>query len=352
MSKPVAPSTVSVPIQSGPNGIPPAVVRLAEIAKTDPQLRALIERVSSKQGTKEENERLESIVDRIALELSSSGEAVAATVQLLQPNSVTSDPKNATARAAAFGAPASRPPSLAAPSLKEGKKGHGTGLKSPESSKPPTPQLSKAAIPAAAAPSPLVTAGPTPDSSKASSRTTSPTEAPTSTPINNPPAKPATFVKPENGVTTTPPTTKTTQPQNEKFEVSIEKGSWNVETKCPMEDNLSVRLIACNQTKIASTAPGMAYKYCPYKFEIDPNNFASVVVENCPSNPNAKTIVTMILKKEREGSGDRTVVLTFDRFVNPDTKAVESGRVQARRFCRWLRGVNTSIAYSNKRLVV
>ncbi|KAJ4417287.1 hypothetical protein N0V85_001911 [Neurospora sp. IMI 360204] len=352
MSKPVAPSTVSVPVQSGPNGIPPAVVRLAEIAKTDPQLRALIERVGSKQGTKEENERLESIVDRIALELSSSGEAVAATVQLLQPNSVNSDPKNTTARAEASGAPASRPPSLAVPSLKEGKKGQGTGLKSPESSKPPTPQLTRATIPPGAAPSPLVTAGPTPDSSKASSRTTSPTEAPISTATNNLPAKPATFVKPENGVTATPPTTKTTQPQNEKFEVSIEKGSWNVETKCPMEDNLSVRLIACNQTKIASTAPGMAYKYCPYKFEIDPNNFASVVVENCPSNPNAKTIVTMILKKEREGSGDRTVVLTFDRFVNPDTRAVESGRVQARRFCRWLRGVNTSMAYSNKRLVV
>ncbi|EGO54287.1 hypothetical protein NEUTE1DRAFT_87492 [Neurospora tetrasperma FGSC 2508] len=309
--------------------IPPAVVRLAEIAKTDPQLRALIDRVGSKEGTKEENERLERIVDQIALELSSSGEAVAATVQLLQPKSVSSGPKNM--------------------------KGHGTGLRSPESSKPPTPHLTKAAIsPAAAAPAPLVTAGPTPDSSTASSRTTSPTEvpAPTSTSINNPHVKPpivkpATFVKPENGVTAT---AKATQPQNqnEKFEVTIEKGSWNVDTNCPTEDKLSVRLIACNQTKIASTAPGLPYKNCPYKFEIDPNKFANVVVENCPSSPNAKTIVTIILKKGREGSGDRTVVLTFDRFVNPDTKTVESGRVQARRFCRWLRGVNTSIAYSNK----
>ncbi|KAK3503825.1 hypothetical protein B0T13DRAFT_522721 [Neurospora crassa] len=328
---PTAPAAAAaVAAVAASTDIPPAVVRLAEIAKTDPQLRALIDRVGSKEGTKEENERLEHIVDQIASELSSSGEAVAATVQLLQPKSVSSGPKSM--------------------------KGHGTGLRSPESSKPPTPHLTKAAISpaAAAAPAPLVTAGPTPDSSTASSRTTSPTEvpAPMSTSIHNPPVKPspvkpATFVKPKNGVTTT---AKTTQPQNqnEKFEVTIEKGSWNVNTNGATEDKLSVRLIACNQTKIASTAPGLPYKNCPYKFEIDPNKFANVIVENCPSSPSAKTIVTLVLKKGREGSGDRTVVLTFDRFVNPDTKTVESGRVQARRFCRWLRGVNTSIAYSNK----
>lgn len=358
-TKPAASNTASVTTQSGPSGIPPAVVRLAEIAKTDPQLRALIEKVGSKEGTKEDEERLTSIVDRIAAELSSSGEAVAATVQSLRPSSAKSDAKNPTARAESSGAPASRP------SPKEGKKGPGLGLKSPESSKPPTPQLAKATIPSTATPTPLVTAGPTPESSKANSRTSSPTEAPTSTTtlINIPAAaaaaKPATFVKPEQGVATAPApaAAKTGQPpNNEKFEVTIGKGSWNVETSEPWGDDRTVRLIACSQTKIASTAPGQEYQYCPYKFDIDPMNFADAVVENSPStspNANAKTIVTIVLKKELEGSGgeDRKVVLTFDRFVNPDTNAVESGRVQARRFCRWLRGVNTSIAYSNKRFV-
>ncbi|KAH7630081.1 hypothetical protein B0T09DRAFT_141851 [Sordaria sp. MPI-SDFR-AT-0083] len=350
-SKPVAPSTVSVPIQSGPKAIPPAVLRLAEMAKTDPQLRALIDRVSSKQGTAEENERLEGIVDRIAKELSSSGEAVKATVLSTQPKLVISDSKKATARVEASGAPASQPPSLQVPSLHGGKKGHGTGLKSPESSKPPTPRLTKATILSSAVQSPLVTAGPTPDTSTASSRTTSPAEASTSAsiPTSNSPAKPATFVKAENGVatTTTPATTKTVQAgENEKFEVTIGKGSWNVETMEHMEDKLSVRLIASNQTKIASTAPGKEYEHCPYKFDIDPQDVASVVVENCATN--AKTVVTIVLKKGRDGSGDKNVMLTFDRFVNPDSRTVESGRVQARRFCRWLRGVNTSIAYSNK----
>lgn len=352
-TKPAAPNTASVTSQSGPSSIPPAVVRLAEIAKTDPQLRALIEKVGSKEGTKEDEERLTSIVDRIASELSSSGEAVAATVQSLRPSSVKSDAKNPTARVEASGTGAS----ASHLSLKEGKKGQGLGLKSPQSSKPPTPQLAKATIPSAATPSPLVTAGPTPESSTANSRTSSPTEAPTSTttPINNPAAaaaKPATFVKSENRVTTAPMAVaaKTGQPPNEKFEVTIGKGSWNVETNEPWGDDRTVRLIACSQTKVASTAPGQEYQYCPYKFDIDPMNFANAVVENCPSSPtpNAKTVVTIVLKKEREGSGDRKVVLTFDRFVNPDTNAVESGRVQARRFCRWLRGVNTSIAYSNK----
>ena len=325
--KAVAPSNVSVPAPSGPS-IPRPVVRLVEIAKTNPQIMALINKVSSGQGTEEEQAQLTSIVDRIALEYSSSSEAVGATAQqLVQPKPGSSDPKNATA-----------PPSLE--EGKKGKKGLGTGLKSPESSKPPTPHLAKATLP-------------TPNTSSASSRTASPVEVSTSTStargtlsptlLSNTPAKQAALVKADGGATAA---MKTTQPQNEKFSVMIEKGSWNTETKSPIKDNLSVRLIACNQSRVASTAPGMAYVYSPYRFDIDPDNFAKIMVE---STPNAKTLVKIVFKKEPEGSGDRAVVMTFDRFVNPDTQAVESGRVQARRFARWFTGINASCEYSNKR---
>lgn len=316
------------------------------MARTDPQLKALIDKVGSKKGTEEETKQLDRIVDRIAKDLSSSGEAVKATV-MNQSKPVSSNSKEASA---------SRPPLVAVPSVNGAKKGHGTGLKSPVSSKPPTPQLTKATIPPSVVPSPLVTAGPTPDTSVVSSRTTSPTEASASSSVPTTsisPPKPATSVKAEGAVatTSTTATTKTMTPTSgdEKFQVTIGKGSWNVVMKEHMEDDLLVRLIASNQTKIASTAPGKEHDYCPYKFDIDPQDFASVVAENCHTN--TKTTVTMIFREGRGGGRDKHVVLTFDRFDNPDSKAVESGRVQARRFCRWLKLVNMSIRYTNKRLV-
>lgn len=81
--------------------------------------------------------------------------------------------------------------------------------------------------------------------------------------------------------------------------------------------------------------------------KIEPMNVVQMVVEPLGDSGTAACRVTLTAK---EGSGDSKE----QKLVFEATKAMgreESGRIHARRFCRWATSVNVEISYRNKRYV-
>jgi len=71
---------------------------------------------------------------------------------------------------------------------------------------------------------------------------------------------------------------------------------------------------------------------------IDPHRIASMVSEAIDSN--STTAVETVLK---EGAGNRQRLVFETKDIGG---RLESGKVQARRFCQWVKAVNGAVAFS------
>ena len=177
---------------------------------------------------------------------------------------------------------------------------------------------------------------PAPNGASASPRprTESPREPPVTNPITTvpetrndsafqskePKASPAPFVKPEAGV------------QSEIFDLACVSNNKEVSFDHSKTGGQLLRLTVDVQTQIASTAPDASVNVT-----VDPKLIRQALVQGSNVSPTAST-VSLIMTDGKE------LELVFEMSDS------SSGRIHARRFCRWMKSVNQAFQYKNASL--
>jgi hypothetical protein len=86
----------------------------------------------------------------------------------------------------------------------------------------------------------------------------------------------------------------------------------------------------------------------PVHMRIDPHEISRVIVEPLDDSNGAACVVSLLLNDGASGPKEQKLVFETSNAMGRE----ETGRIHARRFCRWVKGVNGAIDYRNKRYVM